>query len=93
MSKEFFIVIDYIENTPKGSISDIQGVFSSEDAAVAACITENHCIMGPFRLDEMLPDKITAVEVVYYPLLETKEEGQARAGEYIASIKEARSYD
>ena len=91
MAKGYFIVTNHIDDTPKGSVSDLQGVFSSEDAAVAACSTKKHCLIGPFKLDAMLSDEATAAEVAYFPLCETREEGQARAAEYLAEFIKARA--
>lgn len=44
-----------------------QGVFDTEDAAVAVCKTELHFV-APAVLNEVLPDEVEDWEGCYYPL-------------------------
>jgi hypothetical protein len=47
---------------------EFQGVFSTEEKAISACIDYNYGI-GPANLDEQLPDETTKWEGFYYPNL------------------------
>ncbi len=43
-----------------------QGVFSSEERAVAACVRP-HYFVGPATIDEVLPEAVTEWPGHYYP--------------------------
>ena len=50
----------------EGSVWEIQGVFSNEALAVAACRTPLYFV-GPLTLNESLPDETVVWEGCYYP--------------------------
>lgn len=47
---------------------EVQGVFSSEKKAVAACRTQFYFVM-PLTLDAEVPDETTDMADAYYPLM------------------------
>lgn len=55
--KQLWLVGQFKESTPNGSIWHFQGIFDSEEKADKACIYENY-FYHPFTLNELLPDKL-----------------------------------
>lgn len=45
----------------------IGGVFSTEEAAVAACHVEGEYFIGPIQLDQVIPDEPTDWQGAYIP--------------------------
>lgn len=70
-----WVVGHFWGKTPKGVIWSIEGVFDSEEKAVAACRTEASFI-GPITLNEQLPEKVISWPGCYYP----KAEGRLKGG-------------
>jgi hypothetical protein len=52
--------------TPSGRVWEIQGAFSTEALAVAACRNEAYWV-GPLTLDESLPEELIPWPGCYYP--------------------------
>lgn len=59
-----FLVGKVISQTEAGSVWEVQGIFSTEELAVAACHGPNYCVM-PLTLDEELSD--APEQWGYYP--------------------------
>lgn len=62
-----------VQQYPEGSnVPEFQGVFSSEERAVAACRTDRYFVCGPITLDEEVPHESlewnTAWGRAYYSL-------------------------
>ncbi len=53
---------------------EFQGVFSSEQRAIDACITDRYFV-GPAVLDEALPDKRIEWPNAYYPFAKDRVNG------------------
>jgi hypothetical protein len=60
------------ENGELNSVWDINGVFDSEEKAIAACDDRPNYFVGPLTLNESLPDKTTEWVGCYYPALTVK---------------------
>lgn len=56
-----------------GDMWNVQGVFTSEELAIAACRDEYYFI-GPVVVDESLPDEPVEWPGAYYPL--ARDEGE-----------------
>ncbi len=54
-------------------LPEFQGVFASEEKAIAACRTENHCVC-PATMDEELPQGKGEWPGSWYPHLEARPE-------------------
>jgi hypothetical protein len=65
-----WVVGQVMATTDKGIVWDIQGVFDTQEAAVAACRDATYFI-GPVPMNQQLPHERVAVwEGCYYPLCE-----------------------
>jgi len=60
--KELWIVCKYVS----AEKFEFQGVFSTEEKAIAACVDFTYGI-GPANLDEPVPDETTEWPGFYYP--------------------------
>jgi hypothetical protein len=56
-----------VAETDAGRVWEIQGIFDSEENAVAACHTSSHWV-GPMTLNEELPDELMLWPGCYYPI-------------------------
>lgn len=45
---------------------DVLGVFDTETAAIAACHSKT-CFVGPIRLNEKLPDRVSTWPDIFFP--------------------------
>lgn len=64
--KELWVCGKYLEQRDNGAVWEMQGVFSSEEKAVAACLTEDFFI-GPVELDKAMPEERIVWYKAYYP--------------------------
>ena len=55
------------EDNQLSSVWDINGVFDSEEKAIAVCDNRPDYFIGPLTLNESLPDKTTSWFGLYYP--------------------------
>jgi len=65
---ELWIVYQYYDDGPPG----FQGIFSSKEKAVAACVADNFCVAGPVFLDQELPLEKEQFPLCWYPHLEAE---------------------
>lgn len=54
-------------NPDEPSVLELMGIFSTEALAVAACTNRRDCVLGPFVLDQVLPDEVFYPEISYFP--------------------------
>jgi len=54
-----------VTTTKKDGGFSLEGIFDSKNKAVAACSVENTCVAGPMPMNEILPDKYQAKEVLW----------------------------
>ena len=61
-----YVVFQFKEITPQGSVIELQGVFDNSLDAVAACIKSTYCY-GAIELNKLLPDEtdLESVEFIY----------------------------
>ena len=55
----------YVRNYD-GEVWELQGIFSSEEAAIAACRSSQHFV-GPVEVDKRLPERTVDWRGLYYP--------------------------
>ena len=58
-SNKVFLVLQYVNK--EDHTHEVQGIFSSEQKAIKACLDNNHCY-GCFTLDEVLPIQTVEIE-------------------------------
>lgn len=58
-----------VAETETGIVWELQGVFTTKEAAVAACKGENYFV-GPVELNKEMPDEPIEWKGCEYPLLE-----------------------
>lgn len=51
---------------------ELQGVFTSEERAVAACLNWRYFV-GPLKIDKEISDKTMQWDGAYYPIVRTEE--------------------
>lgn len=67
--------------------SETVGVFDTEAAAVDACRDETYWVGGGLVLNESLPHETIPWPEVWYPHLESKEEGTSRCRELVEATQ------
>ena len=75
MSK-LWICGEFITDTPDGVVWSIEGIFDTEDKALAACTTDFHFV-APVELNEVAPEGRHIMPGSYYPLLESPPDNAA----------------
>lgn len=68
MSDQLWAVFQYKEELEQPV--EFQGIFDTEDKAIAACLTWRFCIM-PVTLNKSLPEETIINKKVYYPIIRT----------------------
>lgn len=66
MTTILYVVGVFRGKIARGTVWELQGVFSTEEKAVRACTTPKHFV-GAVELDAVLPDGTTPWPGVYYP--------------------------
>jgi hypothetical protein len=64
--KKLWLVGQFKAEVEQGIVWEFQGIFSTKDAAVAACRTENYCLQSVW-LDELLPEEQVRFADCEYP--------------------------
>lgn len=59
---------------------EFQGVFDSEEKAIAACRDSNYSI-APVTLNELLPHELVSIDGAYYPKGKQSNDGSGKSSE------------
>ena len=59
-----YVVGKYVQETERGAVWELQGVFDDKVLAEAACLTDCHFV-GEVNMNEMLPEESVRWPVVY----------------------------
>jgi hypothetical protein len=66
MLKKLWFVGQFKAEVEQGIVWEFQGIFSTREAAVAACRTENYCVQSVW-LDEHVSDELRVFADCEYP--------------------------
>lgn len=64
---KFWICGQYRSGDPLNTVWDFQGIFSTKEKAIKACLSRNYFIVSA-KLDEEIPDETKTWPGVKYPL-------------------------
>lgn len=68
-SQTLWVVGEYIDETERGAVWDIRGIFDDGAMAIAACRNERWFV-GPVAMNKILPPHPDVWEGCWYPLME-----------------------